>query len=210
MTLRSPRRLAAAIAVALAAAAPVGAQARLTAAAPASSSAASGSTARAHDVDKAHSEINFVATSRLLDAHGHFGAWDADVQIDPEALERSSVRLTIDAASINTRNDRRDGHLKGADFFDVANHATITFVSRSVAKSSPTQGTITGDLTVRGVTRSIEVPVSLVFYQNGRGRFRGAFTINRKDYGVSYDSKLNPIGDQVEVQFNMSVAEKKA
>jgi polyisoprenoid-binding protein YceI len=165
--------------------------------------------ARAHDVDRAHSEINFTASSRLLDAHGFFGKWDADVQIDPDALERSTVKLTIDAASINTRIDRRDNHLRSADFFDVANHPTITFVSKSVARTAPDAGTITGDLTVRGVTKQVAVPVKLVFYENGRGRFRGTLDINRKDFGIAYDSRMNPIEDKVEVQFNLSVAEKK-
>ncbi len=171
--------------------------------------AAAATGARAHDVDKAHSEINFTASSRLLDAHGFFGKWDADVALDPEQLERSSVRLVIDAASINTRIERRDNHLRSADFFDVANHPTITFVSKSIARTSPTAGTLTGDLTVRGVTKSVAIPVSMVFYQNGRGRFRGAFPINRRDFGINYNSTLNPIEDVVEVQFNMSLGEKK-
>lgn len=165
--------------------------------------------ARAHDVDRAHSEINFTASSRLLDAHGFFGAWDADIQLDPQAFERSTVTLTIDAASINTRIGRRDAHLKGPDFFDTARYPTITFVSKSIARTGATAGVITGDLTMRGVTRSVQVPVTVVFYEKGRGRFRGAFTVNRKDYGISYDSKVNPIADAVEVQFNMSVVERK-
>ena len=172
---------------------------------PASASTA----ARAHDVDRAHSEINFVASSRLLDAHGHFKTWDADLQIDPDALERSTVKLTIDAASIDTRIERRDNHLKSADFLDVAKYPTITFVSSSIAKSAPTTGTITGELTMHGVTKTVQVPVSMVFYQNGRGRFRGQFTLKRSDYGVTYNSGMNPIEDEIQVQFNLSVAEKK-
>lgn len=175
---------------------------------PAAAAARTG--ARAHDIDKAHSEINFTASSRLLDAHGFFGAWDADVQLDAEAFERSTVKLTIDANSINTRIDRRDAHLKSPDFFDTAKYPTITFVSKSIAKTGAAAGVITGDLTMHGVTRAVQVPVTAVFYENGRGRFRGAFTVNRKDYGITYDSKLNPIADTVDVQFNMSVVERNS
>ncbi len=169
--------------------------------------AASGT--RAYSVDAAHSEINFTASSRMLDAHGHFQKWDADVRLDAAALERSTVRLTIDAASITTRNERRDGHLKSPDFFDVAKYPTITFASRSVARTSPTTGVITGDLTMHGVTRPVQVPVTVRFFENGRGRFAGAFAVNREDYGIAYNSRVNPIENEVAVQFNLTVAEAK-
>lgn len=161
------------------------------------------------DVDKAHSEITFVAPSRMVDAHGSFTRWTADVALDPAAFGRSTVRFTIDPASISTGIDRRDEHLKSADFFDVQKYPTITFVSRSIATSAPNAGTITGDLTIRGVTRSVQVPVTVVAYANGRGQFRGAFAIARNDYGLSYDSRMNPIGDTVRVAFDMNVVERK-
>lgn len=164
---------------------------------------------RPQEIDKAHSEINFTASSRLLDAHGFFGKWDADVALDPNALERSTVRLVIDAASIDTRIDRRDTHLRSADFFDVANHPTITFVSTSIARTSATAGTLTGDLTIRGVTKPVAIPVTIVFHEGGRGRFRGTFQINRRDFGIAYDSKVNPIADVVDVQFNMTLGDRK-
>ena len=166
--------------------------------------------ARPHDIDHAHSEINFTAASRLLDAHGHFDKWEAEVALNPEALETSSVRLVIDAASINTRIDRRDTHLRSADFFDVAKYPTITFVSKSIVRTSETTATLTGDLTVHGVTKTVALPITMAFYQGGRGRFRGTFQINRRDYGIAYQSNVNPIEDVVEVQFNMTLAEKKA
>jgi polyisoprenoid-binding protein YceI len=164
---------------------------------------------RPHDVDMAHSEINFVAESRMLSAHGVFGAWTADVMLDPEDLEQSSVSIRIDAASINTRVERRDSHLRSADFFDVAKHPQITFVSRSVRRTGTTTLDIVGDLTMRGVTKPIVVPTSIVFYDNGLGRFKGGFTVRRKEYGIRYNSRLNPIEDDVQVQFNMSIRERK-
>lgn len=165
--------------------------------------------ARPVDVDAAHSEITFVAPSRMMDAHGSFTRWTADVALDPAAFGRSTVRLTIDPASITTGIDRRDAHLKSADFFDVQKYPTITFVSKSVATSAPNAGTITGDLTIRGVTRQVQVPVTAVTYANGRGQFKGAFAIARKDYGLTYDSRVNPIGDTVRVAFDVGVVERK-
>ena len=207
----SPRRpLPRAVAVlAVLAAALLAVPAGRAAAQAAATTVAGTSGARAHDVDRAHSEINFVAASRLLDAHGHFARWSADVQLDPEQLERSRVAITIDAASIDTRVERRDTHLRSADFLDVARHPTITFVSKAITRTSPTAGVIAGELTMRGVTRPVEVPVTLVFYENGRGRFRGQFTVRRGEYGVSYSSRMNPIDDEVQVQFNLSVMERK-
>lgn len=160
-----------------------------------------------HVIDKAHSEINFVADSRLLSAHGFFGKWDADVKLDAANWSNSTVAITIDAASINTRVDMRDNHLKSADFFDVAKYPTITFKSTGVKQLSANKLEITGDLTMKGVTKKVIVPASVVFYEKGAGRFRGALTILRKDFGVSYDPAVNPIENEVQVQWDISLKE---
>jgi polyisoprenoid-binding protein YceI len=164
---------------------------------------------RQHGIDRAHSEINFTASSRLLDAHGQFDKWEAEVAVDSANPERSTVRITIDAASINTRVSRRDDHLRSADFLDAAKYPTIVFESKSIARTAEKAGTITGDLTMHGVTKSITVPVTAVFYGAGRGRFRGTFALNRSEWGVVGQSRMNPIEDAVEVQFNFSLTDKK-
>jgi polyisoprenoid-binding protein YceI len=158
-----------------------------------------------HVVDKAHSEINFTADARLLTAHGFFGTWDAKVMLDSVAMEKSSVEIMIDAKSINTRNDRRDTHLKGNDFFASDSFPQITFKSTSVKKSGATSLEITGDLTVRGVTHTITIPAEMIFYEGGTGRFRGKFALLRNDYNIKYQSRLNPIKDKVDVEFEMTV-----
>jgi polyisoprenoid-binding protein YceI len=195
-----------AVTAAALAAAPIAAVSAQTTATP----AAARTGLRAHDVDRAHSQINFTGSSRLLDANGFFDKWDAEVALNPDALETSTVRLVIDAASLNTRVERRDTHLRSPDFFDVAKYPTITFVSTAIAKTSATAGTLTGELTLHGVTKTIAIPVTMVFYEGGRGRFRGQFQINRRDYGINGSSRLNPIADTVDVQFNMSLSEKKS
>jgi len=164
---------------------------------------------RAHAIDHAHSEINFTASSRLLDAHGTFDRWDAEVAVDSANPERSTVRITIDASSIDTRVAMRDNHLKSPAFFDAAKYPTIVFESKSFQRNGDRAGTITGDLTMHGVTKPVTVPVTAVFYGGGRGRFRGTFTLNRSEWGVTGQSAMNPIEDAVEVQFNFSLADKK-
>jgi len=160
-------------------------------------------------VDKNHSEINFVADARLLSAHGFFAKWDADILLDATNMEASSVSITIDASSIDTRVTMRDNHLKSDSFFDVAKYPTITFKSVSVKKTGDNKLDIVGDLTMHGVTKRITVPASMVFYEKGAGRFRGQFSVNRKEYGVSYNPPVNPIEDAVQVQWDMSIGEPK-
>ncbi len=167
---------------------------------------AAGAQARAYVRDVAHSEINFIAESRLLDARGFFGTWDAQIAFDPSDLPGSSVVISIDAASINTRNERRDTHLRSGDFFDVETHPTITFTSKLVNAPTPGRINITGDLTIRGTTRTIVVPSELVFFDaaSNSGRVKGQFVIDRQTYGVAYNSAVNPIKDDVTVQFDIA------
>lgn len=161
-----------------------------------------------HVIDKSHSEINFVADSRLLSAHGYFEKWEANIQLDPANLEASSVAIAIDASSLNTRVTMRDNHLRSDAFFDVAKFPTITFTSVSVKKTeNPKILDITGDLTIRGTTKRVSVPAFMVFYDKGAGRFRGRFTVNRKDYGLSFDPPLNPIENEVQVQWDFAFKE---
>jgi polyisoprenoid-binding protein YceI len=165
---------------------------------------------RPHIVDQSHSQVNFVAEARFISAHGYFDKWDAEVQLDPAKIENSSFKITIDAASINTRVQRRDDHLRGKDFFDVATYPQITLVSKKIAKTGDRTYAVTGDLTLRGVTKQIDVEITQVFYENNRGRFRANFRINRKDFGITYDSKMNPIEDMVQVQVDINVLDKEA
>jgi polyisoprenoid-binding protein YceI len=165
---------------------------------------------RPHIVDQAHSQINFVAEARFISLHGFFEKWDAEVQLDPAKIENSSFKLTIDAASINTRVQRRDDHLRAKDFFDVATYPQIILISKKITKTGDKTYTVTGDLSFHGVTKQIDVQISQVFYENNRGRFRATFPINRKEFGITYDSKMNPIEDVVQVQVDINVLDKEA
>ena len=165
--------------------------------------------------DVPHSQINFLASSRLIDAQGTWDSWEADVTFDPDAINASSVAITIQAKSINTRVEMRDNHLRSKDFFFADSFPSITFKSVSVKAPSgvtkdpelaDTKLLITGDLTIRGVTKRITVPSTLMFYDRAqqRGRVKGAFTVLRKDYGVGFDPPMNPVRNEVELTFDIS------
>jgi len=157
--------------------------------------------------DVAHSQINFVAESRLLSAHGTFQKWDAEIMFDAANVEATSLKITIDATSIDTRIERRDAHLKSNDFFATDSFPQITFVSTFVNNAGEgNRLRITGDLTVRGKTKRITIPARLNFFdpQNNMGRVTGEFTIDRTEFGVSFQSPVNPIENEVKVQFDVA------
>ena len=160
-------------------------------------------------LDRPHCQLNFIGEALLVSAHGFFERWDADVQIDRDNLENSSLTLTIDTASLNTRVERRDNHLRSPDFFDAAKYPQLRFVSTKISKVDDKSLNITGDLTIRGTTKTIQVPVKMVFLREGDGRFKGDLQVNRKEFGMNYNSKLNPIEDMVSVQFDMHLVDKE-
>lgn len=161
--------------------------------------------AQPHTIDKAHSQINFVAEARFISAHGNFGKWEAEVVLDPAKIEASSVKITIDAASINTQSDGRDNHLRNKDFFDVQQFPKITFVSKKIVKVDDRKFNVVGDMTIRNVTKEVTIPLTKILYEGGRGRFKGTFELNRTDFGMTYNSALNKIEDIVQVSVDMSV-----
>jgi polyisoprenoid-binding protein YceI len=164
--------------------------------------------------DEAHSQINFSASSRMIDAQGFWSKWDAAIAFDPTAIDKTTLAITIDAKSVNTRVEMRDNHLKSKDFFNADSFPTITFKSKSVraVAGQPTgelnnvKLIITGDLTIRGITKTIPVPTTLVFFdpKSGVGRVKGTFTVLRKDYNVGFDPPMNPIENEVPVQFDIA------
>jgi polyisoprenoid-binding protein YceI len=162
--------------------------------------------------DVAHSQINFVADARLISAHGTFNAWDAEILFNSTNLEATSLKITIETASIDTRVERRDTHLRSNDFFAADSFPQITFVSTFVNNAGNGRMRITGDLTIRGQTKRITIPARLHFYDEERhvGRVSGNFVIDRTEFGVSYNSALNPIEHEVTVQFDVAFNKPRA
>ncbi len=145
------------------------------------------------------SEITFRATSRLMNAEGHFGRFSGEVIADPDSPAGARITLSIDAASITTGIQMRDKHLRSADFFDVERFPTITFQSVRV-EASGRRATVLGRLSLHGVTREIAVPVDVQMTETALVA-SGEFIVNRGDYAMNYNSLLNPIGNEVRVSF---------
>jgi polyisoprenoid-binding protein YceI len=156
---------------------------------------------RRYAVQTEASELGFRATSRIMNADGRFHRFRGDVAVDPRDLATARISLSIEAASIDTGIGLRDTHLRSADFFDVERFPTITFESLRV-EAEGRRATVTGRLTVRGVTREIAVPVDVAVSDVALVA-SGELVMNRRDYGMVYNSFVNPIGNEVRVSFTI-------
>ena len=156
---------------------------------------------RRYAIQTEASELGFKATSRLMNADGRFHRFRGDVAVDPRDIATARINLSIEAASIDTGIGLRDTHLRSTDFFDVERFPTITFESMHV-EAAGRRATVTGRLTVRGVTREIAVPVD-VSVSDVALVASGELVMNRRDYGMSYNSIVNPIGNEVRVSFTI-------
>lgn len=170
-----------------------------------------------YTVDKVHSGVNFKVRHLIAKTPGLFSDFDGSMVIDWNDLERSKIEFVIQTASIDTRNPDRDKHLRSADFFDVENHPTITFVAKGFERVGENGFQVTGDLTMRGVTRTVTLPVTyLGEVTDPRGNVKAGFeletTLNRKEYGIVWNRALDTggflLGDEVEVEIHLEVAKK--
>ncbi|MGM0669589.1 MAG: YceI family protein [Gemmatimonadota bacterium] len=121
--------------------------------------------ATAWNIDKPHTEINFSVRHFFTPVTGTFKDYDVEFWFDRESPENSSVSVTVQVASIDTKNQRRDDHLRSADFFDAENHPRMTFQSTSVRQVSENEMVATGDLTIKGITREVELPITMLGVQ---------------------------------------------
>ncbi len=144
------------------------------------------------DTEGAHASINF-ATGHLGFSvlTGRFDTFTGEFEFDAEDPEGGSVSIEIDTGSINSNHAKRDDHLRGEDFFDVANHPKATFVSTSIQKTSDTTAIIFGDLTLRGVTKPVEIAATHVGggddpWGGYRQGFSGTTTIIPADFGMPH------------------------
>ena len=141
-------------------------------------------------VDGPHATMGFrVAHLVIHKVTGTFNDFEASLQYDPDDLSAFSLMVTIQVASVDTNNDMRDNHLRSSDFFDAENHPTITFESTKLSKMGDSYA-VHGDLTIRGVTKAIELPVEIIgpmtVGNNTIVAIAGSTTIDRLDYGVAW------------------------
>jgi polyisoprenoid-binding protein YceI len=155
---------------------------------------ASPAAADAWTIDRNHSQVGFSVRHLLTPVPGSFDTFEGRIDYDAENPAASTVEVTVDTTSIDTNNERRDNHLRSADFFDAANHPTLTFKSKKVAPLGENNLAVTGDLTIRGVTKEVTVPVEVLGVMGDKAGFLTEFTIDRKEYGVVWNRALDQGG----------------
>lgn len=159
-----------------------------------------------YNVDQAHSTVGFSVRHIFTRVPGEFNDFDGVIVYDAENPANSTVEFTVQAASIDTDNERRDGHLKSEDFFAVEQYPTLTFKSKKVSGSGDDLQ-VTGDLTIRGVTKEVTVPVEVLGAGGGKAGFATEFEVDRLDYGVSWNRAMEGGGamldDDVKIRIDV-------
>jgi polyisoprenoid-binding protein YceI len=165
-------------------------------------------------IDSSQTRIGFsIRHAMVTKVRGAFNEFEGVIMADAENPERSSVRLNIQVASIDTRNADRDQHLRTNDFFDAPNFPQITFASNCVDHVEHGHYIVSGDVTIRGVTREITVPIDLLGVERDptghlRAGFEGSRRIDRQDFGLKWDTALDAGGvlgsNKITLEFEVS------
>jgi len=161
-----------------------------------------------YTIDSVHSQVGFRIRHLVAKTSGRFTKFSGAIKVDSKDVTKSSVEVVIDATSINTDNEARDKHLRGADFFDVEKFPTVTFKSTAVKEVEKGKLLVTGDLTMHGVTKSISIPITNAGTRSGMkpgtvvaGFIDGTVRLNRNDFGIkAYPGVL---GDDVEISLDI-------
>jgi len=172
-------------------------------------------------IDPAHSAAHFsVRHLMITNVRGEFTKLSGGALINPVDPAKSSVQVTIEASSVNTREPQRDEHLRSADFFDVANHPTLTFRSQRIETLGAEHFRVTGDLTIRGVTKEVpfdvEGPTAPIKdpWGNIRVGVSASAKINRKDFGVAFNALTETggvvVGDEVKITVEAELIQQTA
>ena len=163
---------------------------------------------RTFAIDKTHSEVHFQVRHLVTKVRGRFTDFAGTIRFDEANPERSAATFEASTASIDTGTADRDQHLRSADFFYVDQFPTLTFVSSRVTRTGPQTFDVTGTLTIRGVAREVTLPVSYLGaakdpWGNARVGFETEITINRKDFGLTWNAALETggflVGDEVKI-----------
>jgi polyisoprenoid-binding protein YceI len=171
-----------------------------------------------YSIDPAHSRIGFVARHAMVTkVRGSFNEFDGTGYFDAENPAASRLQLTIQAASIDTRNADRDGHLRSNDFFDMDTYPTITFASTAVEAVDADTYRVTGDLTIKGVTKPVTIDFEYAGtavdpFGNTRLGLDGSVVVNRKDWGVNWNAALEAggvlVSEKVTLEFEVSAIQQ--
>ncbi len=175
-------------------------------------------SAAVYQVDPAHSQVQFTVDHLVFfKVSGTFDDYQAEIEADPATKTLNSATATIKVDSINTRETKRDNHLRSADFFDVANHPELTFVSKKVEGAGDAI-TVYGDLTIRGTTKEVALKGSFRGqntdpWGNQRAGFSASTVINRHDFGLNWNKALETggfvVGDDVTITLEIEAVQAK-
>ncbi len=171
-------------------------------------------------IDPSHSQIGFVARHAMVTkVRGSFNDLDGSGYFDAEKPEDSHFELTIKAASIDTRNADRDAHLRSNDFFDMEKYPTIHFASTAVQRVAPSAFRITGDLTIKDITKALTFDLEYTGaavdpFGNQRIGLEGGVEVNRKDWGLNWNVALGAggilVSERVTLEFEVSAIKQAA
>jgi len=168
------------------------------------------------NIDTSHSTARFTVRHLVIaKVHGTFGSWSGAFELDGDNLARSSVTAEFDIASIDTKEEKRDAHLRSADFFDAENHPKMTFVSKQVLAEGGKVSQVIGDLTIRGTTKQVTLDVEDLGrakdpWGNEKLAFEAKTRINRHDFGLKWNVALEAggvlVGDNVDIILEIQAA----
>jgi polyisoprenoid-binding protein YceI len=171
------------------------------------------------NVDKSHSALEFTVKHMMISkVRGSFSDFEATIEANPSDLTDAKIEFSVDVNSINTRNEDRDNHLRSNDFFDIANNPKMTFVANDIKRKSDDEYAVTGDFTLRGVTKPVTFDVTVEGvgkdpWGNEVAGFSGSTKLNRKDFGLVWNAALETggvlVGEEVKINIELE-AHKQA
>jgi len=181
---------------------------------------AGGAGTETWNLDPVHSNISFSARHMMIsDVRGEFDKFSGTITANGDDPKSVEIEATIDAASINTRSDKRDADLKGPNFLDVAKYPTITFKSLKIEPDGDGKWKVTGDLTLHGVTKPVVLAVTgpspeITVMGSPRRGASATTTINRQDFGISFNKTLDSggmvVGNDVPITIDVEAVKKAA
>jgi polyisoprenoid-binding protein YceI len=171
-----------------------------------------------YEIDPVHSRIGFVARHAMVSkVRGHFADLSGTIHVDGETPSASSIELSMAVSSIDTGSEQRDAHLRTNDFFDAEQFPTISFSSTEIEQSGSGTFDVTGDLTIRGVTRQVTLEVTFTGaakdpWGGERIGFETSTVINRRDFGVNFNAPLEAggvlVSDKVTIEIDIEAVKK--
>lgn len=177
-------------------------------------------TATTWNFDLSHSSVNFHVRHLMVSkVHGRFATWGGTLVIDNADITKSKVEVSIETASVDTKDEKRDAHLRSPDFFDTEKYPTMTFVSTAVERKSDDELEVTGNLTIAGTTKAVKLRVESAGtvkdpWGGTRAGFSAKTTINRKDFGLHWNAALEAggvlVGEKVEISLEIEAIEAAA